>query len=417
MKQFFATTISLVVVFVLSVTPCFALGGFAVTNVTVGSFASWAATVNAKPLVGDFNGDGRSDVALTGPSGWFTLPVAFSNGDGTFGITNQPITNFAGWAATANAKPLVGDFNADGRADVALTGPSGWSSLPVAFASGAGNFNVTNAPITNFAVWAATPNAKPLVGDFNHDGRTDIALTGPSGWATLPVAFSNGDGTFNVTNNAIVDFAGWAAASNAKPLAGDFNADGNTDIALTGPSAWATLPVAFSNGDGSFNVRNQPIVDFAVWAAATNAKPLVGDFNRDGKTDVGLTGSSGWASLPVAFSLGDGRFDVTNFPIANFAVWAAALNVTPVVGDFDGDRRSDVALTGASGWFTMPVAFSSGTGTFRVLNQPIVNFAGWAAAANAKPLVGDMNHDGRTDVVLTGPSGWNTLPVAFSLSQ
>jgi hypothetical protein len=121
--------------------------------------------------------------------------------------------------------------------------------------------------------------------------------------------------------------------------------------------------------------------------------------------------------LPVAFSLGDGRFDVTNFPIDNFAGWAAAFNATPVVGDFDGDGRSDVALTGASGWFTMPVAFSGGLGTFRVLNQPIVNFAGWAAAANAKPLVGDMNHDGRTDVVLTGPSGWNTLPVAFSLSQ
>ena len=162
--------------------------GFAVTNQPIVNFAVWATS--ATPLVGDFNGDHRTDVALTGPSGWSTLPVAFSNGDGNFNVTNQPISNFAVWATTTNAKPLGGDFNGDGRTDVALTGPSGWGTLPVAFSNGDGNFTVTNQSIANFASWAATTNAQPLVGDFNHDGRTDVALTGPSGWASLPVAFS-----------------------------------------------------------------------------------------------------------------------------------------------------------------------------------------------------------------------------------
>jgi len=360
MKKFFTTVIGLVVVFAFAIRPCLATGGFAVTNMTVGSFGSWAATANVKPLVGDFNGDGKTDMALTGAAGWGSVPVAFSNGDGTFNVTNQPITNFAGWAATPNAKPLVGDFNADGKTDIALTGPSGWGSLPVAFSNGNGSFNVTNQPITNFAVWAATLNAKPLVGDFNADGRTDIALTGPSGWGSLPVAFSNGSGAFNVTNQPIINFAGWAATPNAKALVGDFNADGRTDIALTGPSGWASLPVAFSTGSGSFNVTNQPITNFAGWAATTNANPVIGDFN--------------------------------------------------------GDHRADIALTGPLGWGSLPVAFSNGNGNFSVTNQPIINFASWAAAGAAKPFVGDMNRDGRTDVVLTGQSGWGTLPVAFSLS-
>jgi hypothetical protein len=55
-----------------------------------------------------------------------------------------------------------------------------------------------------------TPATK-LTGDFNGDGQTDIALTGPSGWNTLPVAFSNGNGSFNVTNTFIGEFASWAS--------------------------------------------------------------------------------------------------------------------------------------------------------------------------------------------------------------
>jgi hypothetical protein len=53
------------------------------------------------------------------------------------------------------------------------------------------------------------PNVKVLVGDFNGDGRTDIALIGGTGWQSIPVAFSNGDGTFTVTNYNAGDFASW----------------------------------------------------------------------------------------------------------------------------------------------------------------------------------------------------------------
>jgi len=346
------------------------MGSFAVTSIPVSNFAGWAATANAKILVGDFNGDGKADVAITGPSGWNNLPVAFSNGDGTFNITNAVTANFAGWAATTNANILVGDFNGDGKTDLAITGPSGWNNLPVAFSNGDGTFNVTNAAAGSFPGWAATLNAKPLVGDFNGDGKTDVALTGPSGWNNLPVAFSKGDGTFNVTNSPAGNFPGWAATTNAKILVGDFNADGKTDLAITGPSGWNNLPVAFSNGDGTFNITNQPITNFNGWASTANATPLVGNFSGDGKTDVALTGPSGWNNMPVAFSNGDGTFKVTNDPVGNFNIWAATQNAKPLVGDFNGDGKTDVALSGPAGWNNLPVAFSNGDGTFNVTNQP-----------------------------------------------
>lgn len=391
-------------------------GTWVITNKAVPNFPIWATAACAKPQTGDFNGDGKQDIVLTGVSGWATLPVAFSNGDGSFNVTNAAAGSFPAWAASTSSKTLLGDYNGDGKTDLAITGPNGWGSVPVAFSNGNGTFNVVNAPIANFAAWAATSNAKPLLGDFNGDGRTDIALTGPNAWGSLPVAFSNGNGTFNVTNAAIVNFAAWAATANAEPLTGDFNGDGKADIALAGVNAWGSMPVAFSNGNGTFNVTNAAVGSFAAWAATANATRIARDFNGDGKTDVALTGPNGWTTLPVAFSNGNGTFNVTNAAIVNFAGWAALTNVKALGGRYNSGKSSDIALTGASGWGTIPVAFSNNNGTFNVTNGAAPGFAVWAATTGAIPLQADFNGDGRTDIALTGPTAWSTIPVAFSVS-
>lgn len=126
-------------------------------------------------------------------------------------------------------------------------------------------------------------------------------------------------------------------------LVGDFQGYGYSGIALTGVPGWQSIPVALSNGDGSFHVLNttgdQDVADFATWAAETGVQVLAGDFNGDGRTDVALTGVPGLASIPVAFSNGDGSFNVTNLPVTNqpvsdFATWAAQRGVTLVTGDF-----------------------------------------------------------------------------------
>ncbi|GLX35969.1 fusidic acid esterase FusH [Streptomyces roseochromogenus] len=367
----------------------------------------------------DFNGDGKTDMALTGGSGWDCLPVAASKGDGSVDVTCNGAGSWGHWAATPNAKVVKGDFNGDGKTDMALTGGSGWDCLPVAMSKGDGTFDVScNAPGGAWGFWAATDNVKVVAGDLNGDGKTDLALTGGNNWDCLPVAMSKGDGTFDVTCSAPGGSWGhWAATANVKVVKGDFNADGKTDLALTGGNGWDCLPVAMSKGDGTFDVScNAPGGAWGFWAATDNVKVVAGDLNGDGKTDLALTGGNNWDCLPVAMSKGDGTFNVTcNAPGGAWGFWAATANVKVVTGDLNGDGKTDLALTGGNGWDCLPVAMSKGDGTFDVsCKAPGGAWGSWAATDNVKVVTGDLNGDGKADMALTGGNDWDCLPVATS---
>jgi hypothetical protein len=146
--------------------------------------------------------------------------VLLGNGDGTF----QPAQNFASGSPFSVA---VGDFNGDGKPDLALANPAS-SSVSVLPGNGDGTFQAAQ----NFGV--GTYPRSVVVGDFNGDGKPDLATANGLG-ATASVLLGNGDGTFQAAQNFPAGPGPYSVA------VGDFNGDGKPDLAVADLSAVSVL--------------------------------------------------------------------------------------------------------------------------------------------------------------------------------
>lgn len=372
------------------------------------SAPSWANDNGVQQLVGDFNGDGRTDFAFT-KVGWQSTPMLFANGDGTWTATNltTPLLKGAAtttWINNVSAVVLVGDFDGDGKDDLAVRYP-GNPVAPVFFSNGDGSFRVAGGTVP---VWdSSTAAATVLAGDFNGDGKTDLVFR-RNGWATTPVLFSNGDGTWTATNMGTASgTSGLINNDGTTVITGDFDGDGKRDLALKNLN-WTSTPIFFSQGDGNWTVSTSATPG---WASDKDAQMFAGDFNGDGKTDLLFRrAAGGWTTVPVLFSKGDGTWVATNItPPSGAGAWInGPSNV--VIADFNGDGKQDVAMS-KGGWSTTPILFSVGDGSWKVINPTS------AAFANVSEMVaGDFNGDGIADLSYR-LAGWSTRPIQFRSSS
>ncbi len=316
-------------------------------------------------LMGDFDRDGKLDVVTADPAG--TVRFLRGNGDGTFAasISLGDIPNALRLASA--------DLDGDGRADIFVAGANLVSVL----------LNSTGAP--PFGCYAPRVSynvgidpAMVAVGDFNRDGKLDLAV-GNNGGTDVSILLGNGDGTFQPAQSF------QAGTHPAYIAVADFNRDGKLDLAVENFDS-DNVSVLMGNGDGTF----QNAVNYAV-----GAKPralVEGDFNRDGHTDLAVTSSSGVVS--VLLGIGNGTFQ----PRVDYAAGTGPFSV--VQGDFNRDGKLDLAVTNDGG-NNLSLLLGRGDGTF----QPQVTFPTglnprWSEAA-------DFNHDGKLDLVVPDFSAGN----------
>ncbi|MEV6977392.1 glycoside hydrolase domain-containing protein, partial [Kitasatospora sp. NPDC093806] len=193
----------------------------------------------------DFNGDGKRDVAGRAPDGALLLWTGNGNGqlDPTSGHAMWPDTGFA-----QVSDMVAADFNGDGKTDVAGKLPDGnlllWS----------GKGNGTLDPATGYSMWPDNgfKDVSGLVaGDFNGDGKADIA--GKLSDGNLLLWTGNGNGTLNTQSGyGMWPDNGFKDVDNL--VAGDFNGDGKTDIA--GRASGGALLLWTGNGNGTLNTQS-----------------------------------------------------------------------------------------------------------------------------------------------------------------
>jgi hypothetical protein len=302
--------------------------------------------------VGDFNQDGRPDLAIADNSTRFypagSVSVLLSLLDGSLSPSATYLT------VILPTSIRTADFNGDGRLDLACASSSQMSIL---LGTGTGAFaSATNYILGNFVSGIDTA-------DFNGDQKLDIVFSSYEG---VTILFGDGTGAFGSPLTRSTD------AVDSAPEAADFNLDGKVDVVMRG--------YRILYGDGAGHFGEVSYVD----AGVSVQKFLVSDFNGDGRPDLAGIGVVDGGAVLLGQPTG-GFGSPLPFPVE----FDAYVRMAPTAGDFDLDGKMDLAVLSGG---NVSVLRGKGNGTFSRVGDVFV-------AALASDLeTADFNGDGRLDL-------------------
>jgi hypothetical protein len=325
---------------------------------------TWATGVAPAALVvGDFNGDGKPDLATADYGPWSGgASILLGNGAGGFGLAN--ILRFG----VTPRSVAAGDLNGDGRLDL-VVGDYDAGILRIFLGDGAGGFTVAGSYSAggNYSLFGIA------IADLNGDGKPDLA-TANFLRQNVTVFLGDGLGGFGSPQ---------AFGAGTQPIdivAADFNGDGKIDLATANIGS-NNISLLLGNGAGGFAAAS----NFAVGLSPSGL--AAADLNGDGKPDLAV---ANWDSKSVSVLLGGGTGGFG--PAADVPVGDTLRRVG--IADFNGDGRLDLVTTNV-GSPNVTVLLGNGSGAF---GSP--NTFGLAEAPGAV-AVGDFNGDGRPDIAVT----------------
>ncbi len=280
------------------------------------------------------------------------------------------------------------DYNGDGKVDL-LCHDVVAGTVTVDYAGSTSHFDGTD--FSAAGSWcAATSTRRVFTGDFNGDGRTDLLCLDVASGSEY-IDYASASGQFGGTDWSWA--GGWCNATDHRQLfVADFNGDGRDDQLCFDYVSGARY-IDYADASGHFDGSGWS--NTTAWCNATSTRRLfVGDFNGDGRADLYCHDFvTGEQFVDIADA--SGHFNGTN--------WSQSIgfcngNETRqlVIGDFNGDGRSDLLCYDAkiSGKW---ISYATSSGTFGGIDVTINN--AWCTSQGTRLYVGDVNGDGRDDLI------------------
>ena len=336
----------------------------------------------------DFNGDGHLDIAVVDQTN-FRVDLYLGVADGTFTVGG---TSFADTNESQPSSIVAGDFNHDGKMDLAVLNQS-TNDVGILLGDGAGNF----AAPTNYLL--SQPGGTLTAADVNGDGYLDLLVplfVSPGNGVALFLGKSDNTGTFNAETDVA---AGFAPVYNL--AAADLNGDGKVDIAFSAPFQQNQgVAVALGNGDGTFQAptlfptsTQDPSLD-----SPLPAYVKILDLNGDSHPDLLVTNYE-FGTVAVLYGAGNGTFSApTEFASGNG-------NFGLVTTDVNSDGAVDIVTARDNSNGVTVLLNAAGSKT-----QPAFDVAPEVSTATAKP-----GSPATYNLMLTGRNGYSGT-VTFACS-
>jgi len=326
---------------------------------------------------GDFNGDGKTDIAVSVLGNGGGVDIYLGRGNGTF---NNP--TFAPTGAGA-AKVAVADLNGDGKLDLVVANAQA-GTVSVLYGNGDGTFRAGPSLMTG------PDTGTVVIGDFNRDGKPDIAATYDNGQSlpqnvsSVRIFLNQGNGAFVAGQSYDVPVTFYTQVCCA--AVGDLNRDGKVDLVFSsGPNAsgreGSSSLVFFGNGDGTFGAPQ------SVNGGPNVPSVILSDLNRDGAPELIFANSGFHANnggVYVVSNTGNGSFGQPTIYYGGHDVVGVASN------HFTGATLPDIAAVTGDGTVAI-LSTSSGFGVDSTFSS------GPSASAIAD---GDFNGDGHSDLAV-----------------
>ncbi|HET9666600.1 MAG TPA: M64 family metallopeptidase, partial [Desertimonas sp.] len=260
---------------------------------------SWQFTSGDRFFVGDFNGDGKDEVAVFNGTNWVMEYLGLLADDGANGLKliARYDNSMPGWDLTPGDRFHVADFNGDGKKDLFVFNGSNWAIPYVGMlrSTGAG-FALAKRYDANMPGWEMRPGDRHVVGDFSGDGKEDLWVFNGSNWSIPYLGMLRSNGTsLSMSKRYDGTMPGWQMRANDRHYVGDFDGDGKADLYVFNGTNWSIAYLGMLESTGSqLSMTRRYDGNAPGWQMRAHDMHWIADVNRDGKADLFVYNHQDW---------------------------------------------------------------------------------------------------------------------------